>query len=94
VPYTLDRPQLEALSGLDFVPRMRAGELLLAGFRTDRSAVKAGLPPPLQPADEPTGLALVARYPETNFSVPYSEAACGCVHGTVGPQARSVSRCT
>jgi hypothetical protein len=73
VPYTLDRSQLEALSGSDFVPRLRAGESLLAGFRTDRSAIKAVLPPPLRPDAEPTGFALVARYPETNFSAPYAE---------------------
>jgi acetoacetate decarboxylase len=49
--------------------------MLLARFRTDPDVVKAILPRPLGPADEPLALAFVARYPETNFGVSYSEGA-------------------
>jgi acetoacetate decarboxylase len=49
--------------------------MLWAQFRTDPDVVRAILPKPLGPADEPLARAFVARYPETNFGVSYSEGA-------------------
>jgi acetoacetate decarboxylase len=49
--------------------------MLWAQFRTDPDVVRAILPKPLGPADEPLAQAFVARYPETNFGVSYSEGA-------------------
>ena len=49
--------------------------MLSTVFRTNPDVVQTILPKPLVPADEPLGWAFVARYPETNFGLSYSEGA-------------------
>jgi acetoacetate decarboxylase len=44
-------------------------------FRTDPDVVRAALPKPLVPAEEPLAQAFVVRYPETNIGLSYSEGA-------------------
>lgn len=73
--YAVDRPQLKRLRRLDLVFEFRGVEMLSALFRTDPAVVKAILPKPLAPADDALAQAFVARYPETNFGVSYSEGA-------------------
>lgn len=50
-------------------------ELLQVLFRTDPEFVARVVPRPLRPAAAPRALAFVARYPETNFGLPYDEGA-------------------
>ena len=73
--YALDRSQLKRLRRTDLVYEFRNVEMLSALFRTDPTVVKAILPKPLVPAEEPLAQAFIARYPETNFGVSYSEGA-------------------
>lgn len=49
--------------------------MILAVFETDPKVVKKVLPPPLQPAPEPTGMAYITEFHRTNFGVTYNEAA-------------------
>ncbi len=73
--YALDRSLLKRLRRSDLVFEFRGAEMLWARFRTDLDIVKAILPKPLAPAEEPLASAFVARYPNTNFGVTYSEGA-------------------
>jgi len=72
--YALDRSRLKRLRRSDLVFEFRGAEMLWAQFRTDPAIVKAILPKPLTPV-EPLASAFVARYPDTNFGVTYSEGA-------------------
>jgi acetoacetate decarboxylase len=58
-----------------FMPQFIGAEILSVHFLTDPKTVAAVLPRPLRAADEPLAVAFVARYPETNFSMPYHEGA-------------------
>ncbi len=49
--------------------------MVMAVFETDPKVVKKVLPPPLQPASTPMGMAYVAEFHRTNFGVTYNEAA-------------------
>jgi len=49
--------------------------MVMAMFRTRAEVVKRVLPPPLEPAPEPTGRVYVAEFHRTNFGVTYNEAA-------------------
>ena len=73
--YALSRSQLKRIRENDLVYEFRGVEMLSALFRTDPDVVRAALPKPLVPADEPLAQAFVARYPETNFGVTYCEGA-------------------
>ena len=74
--YSLNRSELKRLRHMDFPSfEFRSAEMLSALFRTDPNVVQAILPKPLVPADEPLAQAFVARYPETNFGLSYSEGA-------------------
>ncbi len=73
--YALDRSQLKRLRRWEPVYEFRGAEMLMARFRTDPETVRAVLPRPLEAADEAVAMAFVARYPETNFGVSYSEGA-------------------
>jgi acetoacetate decarboxylase len=74
--YSLNRSQLERLRKIDLpVFEFRNVEMLSALFRTDPAVVRATLPKPLVPANEPLAQAFVARYPETNFGLSYCEGA-------------------
>ena len=73
--YALNRSQLKRLRRTDSVYEFRNVEMLSALFRTDPEWSRAILPKPLAPAEEPLAHAFVARYPETNFGVSYSEGA-------------------
>ena len=74
--YSLSKAEMKRLRQMDFpVYEYRGAEMLLALFRTDPNVVQTILPKPLVPADEPLGWAFVARYPETNFGLSYSEGA-------------------
>lgn len=73
--YALDRSLLKRLRRSDRVFEFRGAEMLWAQFRTDPDVVKAILPKPLAPAEEPLASAFVAQYPDTNFGVTYSEGA-------------------
>lgn len=50
-------------------------EMLTLAWETTPEAIAALLPPPLKPASKPVVAAFIARYPTTNFSVPYNESA-------------------
>jgi acetoacetate decarboxylase len=58
-----------------FLAQFTGAEMLAVSFRTDPKVVAAVLPRPLRPAGDPLAVAFVARYPETNFGVTYSEGA-------------------
>lgn len=74
--YSLNRSELKRLRQMDLPAfEFRSAEMLSALFRTDPDVVQAVLPKPLVPADEPLAQAFVARYPETNFGLSYSEGA-------------------
>jgi acetoacetate decarboxylase len=73
--YALNRSQLKRIRQSDLIYEFRGVEMLSALFRTDPDVARAALPKPLAPADEPLAQAFVARYPETNFGVTYSEGA-------------------
>ena len=74
--YSLNRSELKRLRQVDLpVFEFRNVEMLSALFRTDPDIVRAILPKPLVPADEPLAQAFVARYPETNFGLSYNEGA-------------------
>lgn len=73
--YALDRSQLKRFRRNDLMFEFRGVEMLSAVFRTDPDVVRAILPKPLAAADEPLAQAFVARYPETNFGLTYSEGA-------------------
>lgn len=61
------------LSSLEL--QFAGAEKLQVFFRTDPDVVARIVPKPLRPADEPRAVAFVARYPETNFGLPYDEGA-------------------
>jgi len=73
--YALDRSEMSRIRGIDLLYEFLGAEMLTALFRTDPTVIEAVLPRPLSPPDEPLGLAFVARYPDTNFGVSYSEGA-------------------
>jgi acetoacetate decarboxylase len=74
--YALSKSEMERLRQVDFpLFEYLGAEMLSALFRTDPDVVQTILPKPLVPADEPLGWAFVARYPETNFGLSYSEGA-------------------
>ena len=74
--YALSKSEMERLRQVDFpVFEYLGAEMLSALFRTDPDVVQTILPKPLVAADEPLGWAFVARYPETNFGLSYSEGA-------------------
>jgi acetoacetate decarboxylase len=73
--YALDRAQLKHIRRNDLVFEFRGVEMLSALFRTDPDVARAILPKPLTAPDEPFAQAFVARYPETNFGLTYSEGA-------------------
>jgi acetoacetate decarboxylase len=73
--YSLNRSQLKRLRHRNPVFEFRNVEMLSALFRTDPDIVRAVLPKPLVPAEEPLAQAFVARYPETNFGLSYCEGA-------------------
>ena len=73
--YSLNRSQMRRLRQRNSVFEFRNVEMLSALFRTDPDVVQAVLPKPLVPAEEPLAQAFVARYPETNFGLSYSEGA-------------------
>ena len=52
----------------------RDGVMIMAVFRTKADVVRRALPPPLEPAPTPTGLAYMTELRKTNFGVSYSEA--------------------
>jgi len=49
------------------------GVMIMAVFRTKADVIRRVLPPPLEPAPTPTGLAYVTELRRTNFGVSYSE---------------------
>ncbi|TRO54293.1 hypothetical protein E2P64_09325 [Candidatus Bathyarchaeota archaeon] len=49
--------------------------MVMALFRTDPEVIKRILPPPLEPAPNPTANVYVAEFHKTNFGPPYNEAA-------------------
>ena len=74
--YALSKSEMERLRQVDFpLFEYLGAEMLSALFRTDPDVVQTILPKPLVAADEPLGWAFVARYPETNFGLSYSEGA-------------------
>jgi acetoacetate decarboxylase len=73
--YALDRFQLKRIRRSEPVYEFRGAEMLTASFRTDLEVVRAILPAPLDAPDEPVAMAFIARYPETNFGISYSEGA-------------------
>lgn len=73
--YSMDRRELKTLFGREPVTRFTGAESVMAIFRTDEAVVKKILPKPLEPYREPLAMAFVARYPETNMLLPYSEGA-------------------
>jgi acetoacetate decarboxylase len=74
--YALSKSEMERLRQVDIpVFKYLGAEMLSALFRTDPDVVQTILPKPLVPADEPLGWVFVARYPETNFGLSYSEGA-------------------
>ncbi len=73
--YALDRLQLKRIRRSEPVYEFRGAEMLTASFRTDLEVVRAILPAPLDAPDEPVAMAFIARYPETNFGISYSEGA-------------------
>jgi acetoacetate decarboxylase len=50
-------------------------EMLTILFETKIEIIKRLIPPPLEPANNPTGMVFVANYPKTNFGVSYLESA-------------------
>ncbi len=50
-------------------------EMLAVFWETKPEIVERLLPSPLKPVEKPLALAFVADYPETNFGLPYKEAA-------------------
>ena len=74
--YALSKSEMERLRQVDFpLFEYLGAEMLSALFRTDPDVVQTILPKPLVAADEPLGWVFVARYPETNFGLSYSEGA-------------------
>lgn len=57
------------------VRKFIGAEMLGVLFETKPEIVSRLLPPPLVPADAPTGLMFIANYPETNLGPGYKEAA-------------------
>jgi acetoacetate decarboxylase len=58
-----------------FPVRFTGAEMVVVLARTDPKVVAAVLPKPLRVPKEPVVSAFVARYPQTNFGVDYSEGA-------------------
>ncbi|TFG02071.1 MAG: acetoacetate decarboxylase [Promethearchaeota archaeon] len=50
-------------------------ELLIVFWETKPEIIQNLLPPPLKPTIHPVAQAFIANYPETNFGMPYKEAA-------------------
>ena len=65
------------------VRKFTGAEMLGVLFETRPEIVSRLLPPPLMPADAPTGLIFIAHYPQTNLGPGYKEAALflNCKYG-------------
>lgn len=57
------------------VREFKGARILGVMFETRPEIVHEVLPPPLEPADQPSGLMFIAEYPETNLGPGYREAA-------------------
>lgn len=66
--------ELAAYYGLG-VRKFFGARMLGVVFQTSQKIVERLLPPPLEPAEAPTGMMFIARYPETNLGPGYREAA-------------------
>jgi acetoacetate decarboxylase len=65
------------------VREFKGAQMLGVIFETRAELVREILPPPLEPAEQPTGMMFIASYPETNLGPGYREAALflRCRHG-------------
>ncbi|MHB8893656.1 MAG: acetoacetate decarboxylase family protein [Candidatus Geothermincolia bacterium] len=85
--YTMERSQMLALAKREMVVKFVGAEMLIALYRTDPEVIRAILPRPLEPLDEPLAMAFLASYPETNFGITYNEGGlfilCRC-RGEIG----------
>lgn len=71
--YAMERSQMTALAKREMVVKFIGAEMLIALYRTDPEVVRAILPKPLEPFEQPLAMAFLASYPETNFGITYNE---------------------
>jgi acetoacetate decarboxylase len=73
--FALDPSELETLKQFPLDAEFVGAQMLIVRFRTDPAVVEEVLPNGLHPGAEPSGVAFVASYPETNFDCVYNEGA-------------------
>jgi len=72
--FTKTKNELETYYSLG-VRKFFGARMLGVMFETRPETVERLLPPPLEPAETPTGMMFIARYPETNLGPGYRESA-------------------